>query len=136
MKMVEQNHLQLKLQERRENGKIFFKLRNSFFLIKQCLNNISGILEGAFLLVMNRGALGSCRQFWLQALAAGALLAQEGRAKFIQHYDAMPPGTVENEWERPRSCRNPPLRTKLRAPLDPNTITDVHTEMASLQTFW
>ena len=67
MKIVEQNRLQLKLQERRKNGKIFFKLGNTFFLIKQCLNNISGIPEGAFVLVMNRDALGS-----LQAvLAAG-----------------------------------------------------------------
>lgn len=61
MKIVEQNHLHLKRQEQRKNGKSFFKLRNSFFLIKQHLNSIRGILEGAFVLVTNREALGSLR---------------------------------------------------------------------------
>lgn len=61
MKIVEQNHLHLNLQEQRKNGKSFFKLRNSFFLIKLHSNSIRGIPEGAFFLVTNREALGSLR---------------------------------------------------------------------------
>lgn len=132
MKTVELNHLQLKLQETRKNGNIFFKPRNSCFFIKQCLNSISGILEGAFVPVRKCDALGSLQA----ALAAGAgcrrFARSRGTAKMQPALTMLHP---QVELKMNKGNGDPPLCTKLQAPLDPNTITDVYTETASLQTF-